>query len=553
MPSLMELVDRVNKGESVDPAHLEIYQESANSAEKFLAHHSHALLDLRQAHQHILQSLEAIDYADQKVLNQFISVSSFLGLSDLRAQPIVKFGASAIARREWSLGMEAIQNGIAYDLLHGGAFTSNRENCRFVATQYDRISQCVPFAVPKFDWTNKQTRIALIVSGLSDDDSASRAVVSLARNLDPKRFTLNVYCTESTCRREKQLFTQAAYTAASSKRGKEILDLLAKQSPQAWFAPLDGDILSATRALAEQLVKDQIDVALFDATQADPIAAVLAGWDIARVKINLCRRTPLHAPGTPTIAYLDQARFESDKDYWQNRGVESRFILEGIDIEEPLEPAPQRSAYGIPDQAFVLATAGNDLDRTLSEPFIEAIVSILRANPQTIYLIAGEGELAWQKRKFEANGVGKRIGYAGRRKDLGGFLRMADLYLCEFPVATSLTTLLAMAASRPVLAARWGDEIEQSQAASFVGSDGAIPGRDATAYVERVGRVIRETQVRAKLGKTMRQRVEQHFCYSQTARHLEQLCDQLIQQRNETPTAGKITPRQEQITLAQVA
>jgi len=65
--------------------------------------------------------------------------------------------------------------------------------------------------------------------------------------------------------------------------------------------------------------------------------------------------------------------------------------------------------------------------------------------------------------------------------------------------------------------------------------------------------VIRETQVRAKLGKTMRQRVEQHFCYSQTARHLEQLCDQLIQQRNETPTAGKITPRQEQITLAQVA
>jgi len=31
-----------------------------------------------------MQSLEAIDYSDQKVLNQFISVSQFLGLSDLR-------------------------------------------------------------------------------------------------------------------------------------------------------------------------------------------------------------------------------------------------------------------------------------------------------------------------------------------------------------------------------------------------------------------------------------------------------------------------------------
>ena len=79
MASLMELVDRVNKGEAVDSEQLEIYQESANSAEKFLAHHAHAMLDLRRGQQHMLQSLEAIDYSDQKVLNQFISISQFLG------------------------------------------------------------------------------------------------------------------------------------------------------------------------------------------------------------------------------------------------------------------------------------------------------------------------------------------------------------------------------------------------------------------------------------------------------------------------------------------
>ena len=75
--SLMELVERVNKGELVDPEALEVYQDSANTAEKFLAHHALAMLDLRRAHQHMLQSLEAIDYSDQKVLNQFVSVSSF--------------------------------------------------------------------------------------------------------------------------------------------------------------------------------------------------------------------------------------------------------------------------------------------------------------------------------------------------------------------------------------------------------------------------------------------------------------------------------------------
>src|SRR5436189_1851800 len=114
MASLMEIVERVNKGELIDPEQLEIYQESTNSAEKFLAHHANAMLDLRRAQQHMLQSLEAIDYSDQKVLNQFISVSQFLGLTDLRAQPVIKFGAMAIGRREYAMGIEAIQNGVAY-------------------------------------------------------------------------------------------------------------------------------------------------------------------------------------------------------------------------------------------------------------------------------------------------------------------------------------------------------------------------------------------------------------------------------------------------------
>src|SRR3954466_13205658 len=112
MASLMELIDRVNKGEMIDSAQLEIYQESTNSAENFLAHHAHAMLDLRRAQQHMLQSLEAIDYADQKVLNQFVAVSGFLGLTDMRAAPLVRFGACAIARREYALGLEAIQNGV---------------------------------------------------------------------------------------------------------------------------------------------------------------------------------------------------------------------------------------------------------------------------------------------------------------------------------------------------------------------------------------------------------------------------------------------------------
>src|SRR5215203_1444286 len=212
MASLMELIDRVNKGELIDPEQLEIYQDSSNSAEKFLAHHAHAMLDLRRAQQHMLQSLEAIDYGDQKVLNQFISVSGFLGLTDLRASPVIKFGACAIGRREYGLGLEAIQNGVAYDLAHGGSFTSDRENCQFIATQYDRAAQCIGWTSGgSLEWNNKQTKLAIIVSGVADDEASGKLVRSLSKFHDAKRFKLHVYSTEAGVRREKQQFAQNAY------------------------------------------------------------------------------------------------------------------------------------------------------------------------------------------------------------------------------------------------------------------------------------------------------------------------------------------------------
>jgi glycosyltransferase involved in cell wall biosynthesis len=553
MASLMELVERVNKGEMIDSELLEVYHGSANSAEKFLAHHAQAMLDLRRAHQHMLHSLEAIDYSDQKVLSQFVSVSAFLGLTDQRAAPVIRFGSSAIARREYALGLEALQNGVAYDHQHGGAHTADRENCQFIATQYDRAAQCIGWVSNSdLQWNNKQTKIAYVASAIADDETSGRALRSIAKHHDPKRYRLHVYSTEAAVRRDRQQFAQASYGQPCARRGAQTIEFLAKQKVPTWVAASDGDLVSAARDLAAQLLKDRVDVVIIDASQADPIAALVANWDVARVKVNLCRRTPLFASGIHCITYTDQVRYEADKDYWARRGVETRFILEGIDIDENLGAAPQRSAYGIPDQSIVLATSGHDLDRGIGEEFVDTIINILRAHPHAVYLLIGDGELAWQKRKFESAGVGKRVGYAGKRKDLPGFLRIADLYLAEFPGSGAAGVLQAMAVEKPIVAMRWGESAEQSQAAAFAGSECTITGRDTAAYIERVSKIIREPAYRAKLGKTMRSRIEQHFGFNQTARHLEQLCDQLIQQSSEAE-AQHITLSDRSEPVAEVA
>ena len=102
---------------------------------------------------------------------------------------------------------------------------------------------------------------------------------------------------------------------------------------------------------------------------------------------------------------------------------------------------------------------------------------------------------------------------------------------------------------RPVVATRWGDQAEQSQAAALVGSEAALGSRDCGRYIERVSKLIREPAFRQKSGKVLRQRVEQHFSFSQTTQHIQQLCDQLIQHRGEA-SGGMID---HQVTLAEVA
>src|SRR4051812_31812544 len=282
MASLMELVERVNKGEQVDSNQLEIYEDSANSAEKFLAHHAHAMLDLRTAQQHMFQSLEAIEFADQKVLNQFVAISGFLGLTDLRTGPIVKFGAGAIARREYALGIEAIASGIAFDMNSGASYIADRENALFVATQYDRAAHSIGWSSgASIQWDNKQIHVGVIVSNIADEESATRAIASLARYHDGAKIKLHLYSTEAGVRREKQFFATTSNTPGSAKRGLGTLESFGQKKIPAWLTPTEGDIVAGAKELANQMIRDRIDVAIFDTMQADAIAAIVASWEVA--------------------------------------------------------------------------------------------------------------------------------------------------------------------------------------------------------------------------------------------------------------------------------
>ncbi|MGF1632443.1 MAG: glycosyltransferase [Phycisphaerae bacterium] len=526
MPSLIEIVERVSRGDWVDAEKLEVYLESNNAAEKFLAHHARAMLDLRQCHRHMLTAMEAMDYADQKVLSQFIAVSGFLGLDEHRTAPMVKFGASAIGRREISLGLEAIQNGIALDLAAGGDFINSAADAEQVAMEYDRAAGMIDFRPAAQSWNHKIPRVAYLASAIADDEPTARTVIGWARHIDPKKVKLTVYSTEAGVRRDKQQFPQASYVSSSRRRGSGTLEQLSAAKIDSWLAPTDVETTAAAKQLAEKLIEDQADIVIFDTTPADAIAAMLAAWPVAAAKVNLCRRTPMLNRGIQQVWFTDRQVQETHRYNLESRDVATHFVYEGIDASDIPAESARRGQYGIPDQAAVLATSGEDLDAGISEAMVEAIITVLRDNPQAVWLLVGPGELSWQKRRFEAAGVAKRIGFVGKRRDATSFLRMADVYVAESPRPTATGVLQAMAIEKPV--AILAGEGRLHQAGEFVGEENLIAGTRPMDLVRQINDLIRDRAFAATLGKTMGNRAGKLFGVCHTARKVEGLCGEMF-------------------------
>ncbi|MGN6627867.1 MAG: glycosyltransferase [Tepidisphaeraceae bacterium] len=527
MASLLELVDRVNKGELIEPQQLEVYQDSTNAAEKFLSNHAHAMLDLRRSHAYLKEALEAIDYADQKVLFQFLSVLGFLGLNEQRCEPVIRFGNAAIRRREFGLAMEAIQSGLLQDLQSGGAFLHDRASAPIIAAHYDRCSQAIGWCPPgPRDWHNAQLKIGYVTTAIADDDASDRLIAGISKHLYSKQTKFHVYSTEATVRREKQSFGQGPFTPGSAKRGKETVDQLSRRRVPVWFGPLDHDLAGDARELANQIFRDQIDVLIIDAHVSDPVAAVLGGWTPAKAKIQIVRRFPILSGDSDHAVYFDAHRFEEDQRLEQDRDRKVRLLCEGVEPVALETSTPARSAFGIPEQSVLLTTLINDADEPSSPEFFDAVVQTLRQNPAAVLLVAGDGDMAALKRRLESSGLTKRAGFVGKRKDLTDLFRMSDIYLAPFPAGTITGTLTAMAAGRAVVA-QAGDPSDPHRH-SYLLDDSTLP-TTAAGYVSKAERFIQDPALRARTGEALKQRATAEFAMEQTVKALDSLCRTLVQ------------------------
>ncbi len=526
MPSLTELVEKIRAGESVEPAALDPYIASANPVERFLANQARASLVLTQGQNHLLEALRAIDFNDQRILQQYFGIARFNGRPEHNASALYRFGCNTLTRGEWTPGLDAIQQALRIDAQQNPSSASagllaDRDVCSTVAAQYDRAAQVLGRKVNPGPRKSQNTlSVAILVSGIVDETAGSELILALARQADAGKIELRVYCTDAAIRAGKFNPAQVPAAAPSSEAGRATIESLRGRRMDVWLPPADSDAVTIARMLTERVVRDGVHVLLVDAPLHDAAAWITVASKPIPHQIGLTRRGPIGVAGVEGVVFLDPARTSVDESFWKSRGVPSRTVPQGIECDAPTARRTRRE-FGVGESATVLMTCSSKIDQAFKSAFLDAMIQLLQQNPKLVYLIVGESQSNQTRKAFDQAGLGGRVGFAGRRRDSRDVLQLADIYLAEFPTADRDGVLQAMAASKPVVCL--AGEGEASDVSRLVGG-ACPPATSASQYVEVVRRYVADPAARTQAGDKLREQIDANQSLSNTAGRLVECC-----------------------------
>jgi glycosyltransferase involved in cell wall biosynthesis len=211
------------------------------------------------------------------------------------------------------------------------------------------------------------------------------------------------------------------------------------------------------------------------------------------------------------------------------RVPEARFrvVGSGVDLsrfEVSLPRAAARRAAGLPEQGplvGIIAALRPEKNHAL---FLAAAARVLAKVPDARFLIAGDGPARDDvARHALASGLGDRLLLLGARQDVPALYRALDVaVLSSHPIVETLpvTLLVAAASGTPAVATAVGSVTD----VVVHGETGyVVPAGDVAGLAERIVELLRDAELRERLGAAARRRAEQRFDERDMIRRYEDL------------------------------
>jgi len=201
-------------------------------------------------------------------------------------------------------------------------------------------------------------------------------------------------------------------------------------------------------------------------------------------------------------------------------------LYNGIDLSNYLnidrERMNVRAELGVPPDANLLTTVAVLRQPKGIQYMIRALPAVLASNPNTVYLIVGNGSYRESLvEEVNKSGVGNRVIFAGMRKDVPRLLAASDVFV--LPTLTeALPTVLAeaMAAKLPIVASRVGgipEMIAPGQNGCFVEPE------DVDGLARACIQLLNDPEKRAAMGRAGSNIVDQKFNIERQVGKLEEL------------------------------
>jgi glycosyltransferase involved in cell wall biosynthesis len=297
----------------------------------------------------------------------------------------------------------------------------------------------------------------------------------------------------------------------------------------------DADDETAVRELTAWMRREEIDIVhahMFRAEVVGTRAAVAAGTAVIVATVHSSRVRSAQDVGllsslTPSMDRLivPSAAIERKVRAEGRDGARFAVVPNGIDLSRfsgPVRPCALRSEHGIPRDAPLLGVVARLEPEKGHRVLVDAMPAILEAVPDAWLAVVGDGSEADALRSLAASlGVAGRVVFTGRRDDISAIT--ADLTLAVLPSlreAQGISLLEAMARRVPVVASDVGGIPEVVTDAV----DGRlVPPGDSAALAGAVVALLRDPDLRRRLGEAGRRTVADRFSIDAHVRRIEEI------------------------------
>jgi sugar transferase (PEP-CTERM/EpsH1 system associated) len=210
-------------------------------------------------------------------------------------------------------------------------------------------------------------------------------------------------------------------------------------------------------------------------------------------------------------------------------------IYNGVDAEQFSATNPQvvaqvRQAFGIPVDVPLVGAVGRLHRQKGFADLLTAIAQVQEHIPTVRLLLVGDGELRDDLEiQAQLSGLSNVVTFTGTRSDVPEILAGLDMFVLPSLWEGMPNVILeAMSASLPVVATAVGGTPE-------VVVDGVtgllVPPRDPDTLAQAITCLLRDPDLRRKMGRAGRERGEQHFSIKKTVQETEILYETLMREK----------------------